>query len=150
MSEFFSQDLAIKYTVRFCHMFTVCALSGKSIFEYLYGDFTNNSKAEGIFCGILGLILILSGLINTFLQKPKENLKEHKDLWLRILYAKFLITCLVCTPILRLLVSRETHIALQFYSILIMIIVSPLLRFYREYYTNLNKQTRYENMEIVH
>jgi len=153
--SFFNKEYLKKYTVRVCHMFSVIALSGKVIFDYLFNTDTSSdtsSSGESPFYAIIGVIMIVSGTINTFLQKPTLTLKEHKPLWMNTMYAKFIITVIICSPIPKILfgISKEQHTALQFYVILAFIFISPYLRFYREHYTQLNqtKKVTYENMDL--
>lgn len=148
--SFLTKQLAIKYAVRVCHMLGVITVSGKAISDYYFNENATMSKSESIFYSIMGVIMILGGTINTFLQKPKVNLKEDRYFWMNSMYFKFILTCIIFTPIPKLLgFSRDGHVSLKFYSIVLMILLSPILRFYREHYTEMNKQKNnlYVNME---
>lgn len=102
-----STEYLKKYTVRVCHMFSVIALSGKVMNDYLFrnnsetADINGNTRSNGesAFYGIIGVIMIISGTINTFLQKPTLTLKEHKPLWMNTMYAKFILTAVICSPL---------------------------------------------------
>ena len=118
-----SAEYLKKYTVRVCHMFSVIALSGKVMYDYLFRNnqetadisgSSTSSSGESAFYGIIGVLMIISGTINTFLQKPTLTLKEHKPLWMNTMYAKFILTTIVCSPLPKFLfgISKDQHTAL--------------------------------------
>jgi len=47
----------------------------------------------------MGILLIIGGTVNTFLLKPRINMKEDFGVWKNIAIVKFVLTVLFLTPI---------------------------------------------------
>ncbi len=139
--NFLNSQIITKYIFRFFHIAPVCALSGKVIYDYLFPVDVESSKGSNIFSAVCGVLLIIAGFVNTFLLKPKENLKEKRLFWIGLSHLKLVISLIVLTPLFSKItgVSNQTNKAVKFYVVVAFLIISPVLRFYREYYTQYNK-----------
>lgn len=93
---------------------------------------------------IMGIILIASGkhlphvgFINTFLLKPKETMKSNAKIWIGWHHLQLLFSLLLLTPILNKVVEdHATVLKVRFYFVSFLLISSPFMRYYREYYSS--------------
>ena len=60
-----------KYLFRVMHIVPVVIVAGKIISDYLFGAKLLGGKEEGQFYMAMGILLIISGFVNTLLLKPK-------------------------------------------------------------------------------
>jgi hypothetical protein len=68
----YNREFILKYIFRLIHISTVVVLGGKIIYEFLFpcGD-PSNKKGSIIFAAIMGILMMISGFVNTFLLKGK-------------------------------------------------------------------------------
>ncbi|EAR93750.1 transmembrane protein, putative (macronuclear) [Tetrahymena thermophila SB210] len=131
-----------KWVFRVGHVYPVAALTGKVFFDYLFGSDFNSSSAEKGVIIALGVILIVSGLINMILLRPKENFPTGAKFWKYMMMLKFFVTIFVLTPFLSSVtgISKKSLNTVQFYILTIFFVLSAFLRFYREHHAALRQK----------
>ncbi|KAM3130139.1 hypothetical protein pb186bvf_017742 [Paramecium bursaria] len=107
-------------------MFSVITLGGKIVYEYLFPC----QAIDSTFQWIVSILLIISGFSNLYILKPKTTMFEQSTQWIGIVHLKLLTSILLLTPILGYAIDNPINI--QFWLVLLWLIVSPYLRFYRE------------------
>lgn len=80
------------------------------------------------------------GFVNTLLLKPKENMKQQAKFWIGFHHVKLLLGVIILTPLLGMVASQGTVNYVRFVFVLLNLIVSPFMRFYREYHTEKNRK----------
>jgi uncharacterized membrane protein YgaE (UPF0421/DUF939 family) len=98
---FLNGELAVKYFFRFLHVFGFIAVGGRVMFAYLFPKSLawQNDGANDFFYTWVGL-LAFAGLVNTFILKPKEKLKEARKPWIALAHSKLILTIIFFTPLL--------------------------------------------------
>lgn len=131
-----------KYLFRFLHIGPVVVLGGKIINDYLLGSKADLTKGDKSFYAICGVILMIAGtwvnyvgFVNTFLLKPKDNMKDQAKFWIAFHHTKLLLSCIILTPIIGMMASPDGVNTIRFYFVVFNLIVSPFMRFYREFWT---------------
>mmetsp|Transcript_29789 Transcript_29789/g.34413 ORF Transcript_29789/g.34413 Transcript_29789/m.34413 type:complete len:150 (+) Transcript_29789:36-485(+) len=136
--EFLDKNFILKYVFRVLHIGPVALYAGKVCYDYLFGDPTAAySKSEKTFYGIAGVLILVSGLVNTFviLQTKKNLPKENHKVWSMISHTKLLLTMIFFTPLCGMILSQENKVSVQFWLVASFVLISPFMRYYREYYT---------------
>lgn len=90
----YNQEFWLKYTFRLLHIGPVIALGGKIIYDYLFPCNQELTKPQIYFAAIAGVLLMVAGIVNMFLLKPKEKLKNKSKLWIGAIHLKTM-TCIV-------------------------------------------------------
>jgi hypothetical protein len=73
---------------------------------------------------------------------------EKRKLWISYHHIKLITAVVLFTPILKLFTKDvETKINLQFYWMILALLLSPFARFYREHYVAKEKETK-QKVEI--
>jgi hypothetical protein len=129
------------YIFRILHVIPVCLLSGQIVFSCLFLDKEREPMAyEKTFYGICGAMLLISGLVNShILDTSKMAPKSTKLFWIKLVLGKLMITVLFFTPLFTnfvvplLRVSPQQAKQIQAALLLIILLVSSFLRFYREW-----------------
>ncbi|CAK92722.1 unnamed protein product (macronuclear) [Paramecium tetraurelia] len=139
----YNTEFWVKYVFRVLHIGSVTALGGRIIYDYLWPDQGEITKSQALFAGISGFLMILAGIVNIFLLKGKEKLKSKNKFWAGTLHLKAITTIIILTPLAKF-ISRDQQLvkAIQFYYVVAMLLLSPFLRFYREWWTELNRQDK--------
>lgn len=133
----------LKYFCRIVHMFSFAMLFG----NVAYDIFIQPRPSLAIYSSLsitFYIFIILSGLVNMilFIVETKYIRDFHYEIWKKSLIVKFIITIFI-TPaleaILSLGVKDEAKISgianpIKFTVMLIFILGSSYLRYYREYY----------------
>ena len=81
-----------------------------------------------------------AGTVNSIILKPKDNMKQQAKPWIGFHHLKLLLSIIILTPILGLAVSPANVNHTRFGFVLLNLIVSPFMRFYREYHTEKNRK----------
>jgi hypothetical protein len=138
-----------KYIFRTLHVGSVAIFTGNYFFDYFFGkrlieDTLTKSYLKT--STILGVILVVSGLVSMIIQIIENKFIKNfaYEFWKKILIAKFFIACVALTPLINKIISptlipdevaRKSQIFnLQCYVIFGLFLISPFLRFFREYY----------------
>lgn len=117
------------------HIAPVVILAGKTIGDYLFGA-RIPTKEEGPFYMAMGVLLMVSGFVNTLLIRPKETMKENAKIWIGWHHLQLLMSLMVLTPLLSTVVSdKATVLKVRFYFVTFLLISSPFMRYYREYHS---------------
>lgn len=148
MGEVNKTMFIMKYIFRFLHMLSFAILFGFTSYDLFLNTKVNKdeyliSKQKTLNI-LFFVIVMISGLVNMILLvKEKKYEKDTPyNIWKISLMIKFFLTLLI-TPILESLISigvqTQTEIdsyavPIKFTIMLIFILGSPFLRFYREYY----------------
>ena len=145
-SPLINQEFIIKYIFRFLHVFGFVAVGGRVMFAYLFpsSNIWEDKGANAYYYTWIGLSFA-AGFVNFFILKPKEKLKEDRKLWIGLVHTKLVVGILIFTPVLQAIggYSDKTYVAIQFYFLILFLIVSPFMRFYREHYTEVNRTASY-------
>lgn len=75
------------------------------------------------------------GFVNTFLLKPKDNMKEQAKFWIGFHHVKLLLSIIILTPLIQMMASASTVSTVRVLFVAFNLFVSPFMRFYREFYT---------------
>lgn len=78
--------------------------------------------------------------MNTFLLKPKDNMKQQAKFWIGFHHLKLLLGVIILTPLLGMVASPATVNHVRFAFVLVSLLVSPFMRFYREYHTEKHRK----------
>lgn len=65
---------------------------------------------------------------------------DKKKLWMSWHHIKFVITIALFSPLYKYLMSDNSLVNIRFYFMCACLIVSPFMRFYREYHVAKNKE----------
>jgi hypothetical protein len=148
MDALSSPHLWLKYLFRFLHIAPVIVVGGKIFNDYILNtpkadltrDQQNFHMIAGIVLMIAGKIFLILGFVNTFLLKPKETMKQQAKFWIGFHHLKLLLSIVILTPLIGLLAQPSTVNTIRFSFVLILLIVSPFMRYYREYHTEKNRK----------
>jgi uncharacterized membrane protein len=132
---------SIKYIFRTLHMISFALIFGNACYDIYFGKRFPKLQGATLALNIISsLVLIISGLINMILLIVEKKYEKDSSyqLWKRILIGKFFLTLLL-TPLLDksfnlLNLDVENVPNVRFSLMTLMFLVSPFLRFYREYY----------------
>ena len=134
-----------KYIFRLGHIGPVVLIGGKLLIDYLTYPNTplkNNEKWNDIF-GILTIVMGVSGYINSMLLKPKKNLQQKRIPWTILVHVKLLSLAFYFDRFTSLIFKDEKKVVtLRLHLALFWIVLSPALRYYREYYTQKLQSTK--------
>ena len=141
-----------KYLFRALHMASFGVIFGHMILDQLFGKrILADRKGFTIFFVSSCVVLMASGLINMLIliKENKFVRNQNYEIWKKLLIFKFFLSFSL-TPLLEKLIpikvdesdsSNSTNIffKIRLGLVLLMFLMSPFLRFFREYY--LKKQT---------
>lgn len=73
---------------------------------------------------------------------------DQRKPWVGFHHLKLLTAAVIFTPVMSVVpLSSECKIDVQFYWMVIMLLLSPFARFYREHYTALEKEKRVKEIK---
>lgn len=139
-------------------MATMAFVFGNITYDYYFGR-----RALGMDLGVKNMhtkvhilssiILIISGIVNmVILAKESKFVRDMSyKAWKMLLYLKFFLT-LALTPLLEKVLipnsmdKEEICFKIRFYMVLGLFLVSPFVRYFREYY--MTKQEQIPNAEL--
>jgi hypothetical protein len=148
MAEVNKLFFGVKYIFRLFHIFAFAMVFGNVSYDlFVKIRVSGQDKYNGVNKGLnifFYVLIMVSGLVNMILLVvEKKFIKDfHYELWKKSLVVKFILTLFV-TPLLEALISISVSeqdkidsiaIPIKFTLMLIFTLVSPFLRFYREYY----------------
>lgn len=86
------KDFWIKFLLRVAHMFGVIALGGAVVYDHIFPcAASDGSRGSPIFNAIFGIIIIISGFINTYVLQPKQKMGEKAKFWIGFMHLKLVI-----------------------------------------------------------
>eukprot|EP00743_Colponemidia_sp_Colp-15_P008031 GILK01008700.1.p1 GENE.GILK01008700.1~~GILK01008700.1.p1 ORF type:complete len:147 (+),score=13.85 GILK01008700.1:42-482(+) len=133
---------ALRFVFRVLHMSTVILWGGQVIADFFSGPIVYSHPTSLLF-GVSGVVLILSGLVNLILLKPKATMGSKHVLWSTLIKFKFLLS-LALTPlldrILFLVNKKELKVMVQFGCVVVSILISCYMRYFREEQTLVRPQ----------
>ena len=119
----------MKYLWRVAHIGSLVILCQGIISNWFAGELT--TAAYPMLYMMSGILVILSGVVNTVLMRPKD-MGDNRQLWMVYHHLKTLTGVALVTPVNKMLhVDVATKINMQFYWMLAIMLLSPLARFYR-------------------
>jgi hypothetical protein len=131
-----------KYVFRVLHIGPMVFLSYKIILDYFNDSLSTQNTAffavMGVLTAFAGKFFSISGVVNMFLLKPKK-MGDKKKLWMSWHHIKFIITIVLFSPVYKYLLQDGDLVKVRFYFMCSCLLVSPFMRFYREYYVAENK-----------
>lgn len=111
-----------------CHQVINAKILGKEHKHLRTFYFINN-----ILCIFAGKSILNPGAVNMYLMHPAQ-MGEKKKAWIMFHHIKFVTALVLFTPVVTLIpLAKNTRINLQFYWVLISLILAPMARYYREY-----------------
>lgn len=139
---------ATKYIFRTLHMITFALIYGNACYDIYFGKRFPELKGIALALNISSsLILIISGLINMILFIIEKRFEKNSNylLWKNLLILKFFLSLLL-TPLLDKscnIVGLDSELVpkIRFALMTFMFLISPFLRFFREYYLVPTKQS---------
>jgi hypothetical protein len=134
-----------KYLFRTLHMASFAFIFGNIFIDNLFGKrliAAGDERTYKLYHISSSVVLIVSGLINMIiLIKENKYVKDFSfQIWKKLLVTKFVLSLLL-TPLLEKILpiqkftnnSTDVYFKIRLYLILGMFLISPFLRFYREY-----------------
>lgn len=134
-----------KYIFRALHMGAFAIFFGNYLLDYLFGkrEVTSEfSKKYSIIFHSSTVILLVSGLINMIILVKENKFVKNTayKIWKNILIGKFCLT-LALTPLLEKIIPVKdvanphlVHMRIRIFLMIVMFLISPFARFYRESY----------------
>jgi len=126
-----------KYVFRVLHIGPMVFLSYKIILDYFNDSLSTTNTAffavMGVLTAFAGNFVSISGVVNMFILKPK-TMGDKKKLWMSWHHIKFIITIVLFSPVYKYLLQDGDLVKVRFYFMCSCLLVSPFMRFYREYY----------------
>ena len=150
--------LGVKYLFRTIHMLSFAYLFGNFSYDYFFG-FRSNTLSEELLPKlkrtniIIGVLLILTGLINMIILLKEKNYVRDSAyyLWRRTFEVMFCISLVIFTPLFDMLCGkfgvddREVLFKWKLIMMTVIFLLSPALRFYRETYMSVKVDSLLEN-----
>jgi hypothetical protein len=136
----------IKYIFRTLHMGSFGIIFGNFIYDYLFGKriagVSDDLKKplNGVHVASC-IVLIISGIVNMVLLYIENRFVKNGayEFWKKAIITKLAFT-LSLTPILDVVIpDKETAFKIRVGGVLGLFLVSPFLRYYREYYLSPQK-----------
>lgn len=131
-----------KFIFRVLHVIPVSLLSGQIAYTTLFlnEEKGESSSREKAFYAICGVLLILSGLVNShILDTSKMAPRSTFHFWIQLVIGKLIVSVLLFTPFYNKFVVPLLHVSqkqakqVQVGALLVIFCVSSFLRFYREW-----------------
>jgi hypothetical protein len=136
-----------KYTFRLLHVTTFGLIFGNLFYDYLYGkriDTLGDNRKEYVTMHIISsVVLMVSGLINMIILVKENNYVKNTyyQVWKKLLIWKFMLTFAI-TPLLeRFIKDQALCFKIRVYVVCGLLLISPFLRYFREYCLNPQKKT---------
>ena len=134
--QYIGKDFFIKLILRILHVSSFIIIGGYYLFQKLFDISSETERSDNAktLLEISTVVAIITGLINYILFrtfKPYSTPKVYK-LWASIVHLKLLLTCIVFTPLIKLVLSNNTVTTLRLSLIAFFVIASSSAKALRE------------------
>ena len=135
---------SVKYVFRTLHMMSFAFLFGNYSYDYYFGprqvseDLISSLRKTNI---SMGIILVISGFINMLVLLKEKNYVKNTayKVWRRTFEVMFCVSLVCFTPLFDIILkklgneNKEQILKWKIFIMAIIFVLSPFLRFYREY-----------------
>ncbi len=128
-----------KYIFRLLHITTYGLIFGNIFYDFVFGkriDNIGDNRSKYVIIHVASsVILMISGFVNMVILVKENNYKKNTfyQIWKKLLIWKFLIS-FTLTPMLdKFIKDQSLCFKIRVYVVCILLIISPFLRFFREY-----------------